>query len=1015
MKRLLSCLAALISCLLLPFNGPIYNPTPTQALRPQKAEAVTPAFTAGWAKQVSTGTDHTCALTIKGGVQCWGSNDHGQLGNGTRDGSLIPVDVVGLQQGVRAIAAGDYHTCAVTNEGVAKCWGNNDQGQLGDGTRIDATIPIAVTFLEGNVRSITASEEFSCALTDEGDAKCWGDNTFGNLGDGSTTDRLEPVDVVGLPKPIQGISQSAGGACAFGLSGSVYCWGDNTDGKLGDGTTERRLIPVAATVLTETVRAVSTGSMLTCVITKADAVRCWGANMGDGVWSRSLTPVTPIGLQENVADISTTTYYACALLKDGQVRCWGDNAAGQLGDGTKTRRPSPVAVSGLADAASVSAGYHHTCAVTTSGNVKCWGWNDAGQLGDGTKTDRLTPVDVLHLPAYDCAQVTQITPQACRGLVTLFEQTRGLLWRHRKGWLENPLACSWYGVTCTASPLATSADPPPPGAYTVTALNLADNKLYGALPPELANLDGLVTLDLSSNDLSGPLPPALGPLNALQSLNLSETDVAGPVPDEWGALSALRELRLDHTHVSQLSKELGNLQALEILDLNHAQLRDTALPSELGQLTALRYLDLSVNQVSGPLPPTLGNLTQLETLALNNNALTGPLPESWGQLATLQRLDLNQNALTGALPAAWGSLTALDHLSLVGNQLEGPLPPSFENLARLTFLDLGYNQFNGGLPPEWGNLRNVEVLGLGHNHLSGPLPASWAGLAGVYFLELNDNALSGPLPPAWGGMGVLVLDLGRNQLNGPIPPEWGGLYEVQGLYLDDNQFSGTIPKELGNIASGLSRTAVQTPARRALPDANYRPPHDPEVFLSLCSNHLSGKIPAELLKINYLSTLLLTGNQLDDSPPDYSGTMTESTSKLYNKLNVADGTQTIPPTDLAVHASETAITLTWAPILYVLDGGFYEIETAPQPGGPYTVQGRTADKTASSYTRTDLAPKATYYFRVHTFTPAHALNLDWGQCQDQPNDLWSDYTPVVCVNCKNAYAGARTFLPILLR
>jgi alpha-tubulin suppressor-like RCC1 family protein len=144
------------------------------------------------------GGGHTCALTIGGGVKCWGANSDGQLGDGTKADHLTPVDVVGLNSGVSAIAAG-FHTCALTNRGGLKCWGENDDGELGDGTTTDRDNPVDVLGLSSGVTSMAAGGLHTCALTIEGGAKCWGYNQYGSVGDGTTTNRLTPVDVVGFP------------------------------------------------------------------------------------------------------------------------------------------------------------------------------------------------------------------------------------------------------------------------------------------------------------------------------------------------------------------------------------------------------------------------------------------------------------------------------------------------------------------------------------------------------------------------------------------------------------------------------------------------------------------------------------------------------------------------------------------------------------------------------------------------------------------------------------------------
>jgi alpha-tubulin suppressor-like RCC1 family protein len=187
---------------------------------------------------VSAGEFHTCALTTTGGLKCWGENNAGQLGNGTTTGSA-PVDVSGLTSGVAAISAGGYHTCALTTAGGVKCWGNNFNGQLGNGTTTGSTTPVDVSGLTSAVGGVSAGLYHTCALTTGGGVKCWGNNGFGQLGNGTTTTgSTTPVDVAGLTSGVAAVSAGGLGlhTCALTTAGGVQCWGYNGFGQLGDGT-----------------------------------------------------------------------------------------------------------------------------------------------------------------------------------------------------------------------------------------------------------------------------------------------------------------------------------------------------------------------------------------------------------------------------------------------------------------------------------------------------------------------------------------------------------------------------------------------------------------------------------------------------------------------------------------------------------------------------------------------------------------------------------------------------------
>ncbi len=222
---------------------------------------------------IAIGAYHTCVVTTTGGVKCWGSNAYGQLGDGTTNFKSTPVDVTGLSSGVASITATGDRTCALTTTGGVKCWGVNYLGQLGDGTTTSRYTPVDVTGLSSGVASITES---GCALTTTGGVKCWGDNSHGQLGDGTTTYQYTPVDVTGLSSGVASITEKGLHTCALTTSGGVKCWGDNSYGQLGDGTTTSRYTPVDVTGLSSGVAFVAIGGRDTCALTTTGGVKCWG-------------------------------------------------------------------------------------------------------------------------------------------------------------------------------------------------------------------------------------------------------------------------------------------------------------------------------------------------------------------------------------------------------------------------------------------------------------------------------------------------------------------------------------------------------------------------------------------------------------------------------------------------------------------------------------------------------------------------------------------------------------------
>ena len=351
------------------------------------------------ATQIDSAIDHSCALTTRGVVKCWGKNEFGQLGDGTTTDRSSPVDVIGLGSGVSRIMADGYISCVVTTAGGVKCWGINDRRQLGDGTTTDRSSPVDMVGYSSGVAATAAGPNFMCLLTTAGGVKCLGYNVDGQLGRGSTSiSEGTPADVSGLTSGVESISAGWNHACARLTSGGVKCWGANGNGQLGDGTTTTRSSPVDVSSLTN-VASISAGSFYSCAVTTAGGAKCWGSNdsgqVGDNSTTDRTTPVNVSGLTSGVELVSTANYHTCALMTAGGVKCWGYNYYGQLGDGTASDRLVPGDVTGLTSGVSLlSAGHDFVCARNTSYVVKCWGRNTQGQLGDGTNTGRTTAVSV---------------------------------------------------------------------------------------------------------------------------------------------------------------------------------------------------------------------------------------------------------------------------------------------------------------------------------------------------------------------------------------------------------------------------------------------------------------------------------------------------------------------------------------------------------------------------------------------------------------------------------------------
>ncbi|MBI4492930.1 MAG: IPT/TIG domain-containing protein, partial [Chloroflexi bacterium] len=319
---------------------------------------VFPAGRAGlsdvWSDQPYTLTTTFLASAVTpvpGTPWAWGLGSYGQLGDGTANPS-VPVQVSGLS-GAIAVAAGGYHSLALKSDGTVWAWGGNGYGQLGDGSTSNRATPVQVSGLSG-VIAVSAGWQHSLALKNDGTVWAWGNNRFGQLGDGtSSTVRTTPVQVSGLSGVV---AIAAGGYHSLALKndGTVWAWGANWYGALGDGTATNRLTPVQVPGLSG-VMAVAAGSA-----------------------------------------------HSLALKGDGTVWAWGGNYSGQLGDGTTVTtgcysRPTPVQVSGLSGASAIAAGASHSLALKSDGTVWAWGYNGYGQLGDGTTTGHATPVQVSGL------------------------------------------------------------------------------------------------------------------------------------------------------------------------------------------------------------------------------------------------------------------------------------------------------------------------------------------------------------------------------------------------------------------------------------------------------------------------------------------------------------------------------------------------------------------------------------------------------------------------------------------
>jgi len=323
------------------------------------------------------GGSHVCSGT-GGLVSCRGGNDRGQ--SSVRGTPLS------------AITAGGAHSCGLSSEGVASCWGANDDGQLGDGTRNDRASPVRVR-TELRFSTLTAGSAHTCGLAGAGVPLCWGQNLSGQLGDGTRNDQTQPR-TVGGGLSFRSLTAGWSHTCGLTANGNAFCWGLNSQGQLGDGSRLDRLVPTLARGAVDNLVA---GSAHTCGISQGQ-VLCWGENssgqLGDGSMEASPQPVEVQGIQGTPRALAAGAVHTCVLTTTGRAYCWGQNLQGQLGDGSTQNRPSAVAVAGDLTFSELHAGGAQTCGKTSDGAEYCWGLNQSGQLGDGSRVSRSTPTRV---------------------------------------------------------------------------------------------------------------------------------------------------------------------------------------------------------------------------------------------------------------------------------------------------------------------------------------------------------------------------------------------------------------------------------------------------------------------------------------------------------------------------------------------------------------------------------------------------------------------------------------------
>jgi alpha-tubulin suppressor-like RCC1 family protein len=367
-------------------------------------------------------------------VYCWGSNLYGQIGNNSATTNFqTPQQVVstsgsGSLGNIAAISAGSRFTCALNSSHNVYCWGDNSNGELGNGTTSSTLYPVEVLGVGGsgflsNITAIAAGSYHVCALNSSGNVYCWGANAAGQLGNNTTTNSSTPVEVLGLNgtgvlSSVTAVSSSGQGiygrSCAIS-SGNVYCWGsDNNPGGLSSGSmVPWKVIGTDGVTPLANIVAVSVSTSNNCYVNSSGNVYCEGDNLY-GEWGSNLVSVVAYGISTNlttfmeahgllnsgflsgITSVMAGSTYIYAINSSGTAYAWGNNTNGNLGIGTTAQQNVPV-VSGFTNVTSMAAGlnYSFTCAVNSSGAVRCVGDNTASELGNNTSGGQVTtPVSV---------------------------------------------------------------------------------------------------------------------------------------------------------------------------------------------------------------------------------------------------------------------------------------------------------------------------------------------------------------------------------------------------------------------------------------------------------------------------------------------------------------------------------------------------------------------------------------------------------------------------------------------
>ena len=332
-------------------------------------------------QRLSLGWYHSGYIDENGSLYMWGRNDYGQLGNGTKEDSSVPIKIM---ENVKSVSLGEYHSAAITEDGSLYMWGDNEYGQLGNGTYKDSSTPIKIM---DNVKSVSLGACHSAAITEDGSLYMWGGNSDGQLGNGTTEGSSTPIKIM---ENVKSVSLGKYHSAAITEDGSLYMWGANWIYQLGNETCKDSSTPIK---IMDNVKFVSSSLHSSAAITEDGSLYMWGCNydgeLGNGTTKHSSTPIK---IMENVKSVSLGGWHSAAITEDGSLYMWGGNYNGKLGNGTTEASTVPIKI--MENVKSVSLGGYHSAAITENGSLYMWGDNGYGLLGNGTTEDSYVPIKV---------------------------------------------------------------------------------------------------------------------------------------------------------------------------------------------------------------------------------------------------------------------------------------------------------------------------------------------------------------------------------------------------------------------------------------------------------------------------------------------------------------------------------------------------------------------------------------------------------------------------------------------